>query len=788
MSLESQHTYPGAAGPHAPPNPLLLLHRYLRGRYWFIVPLAAIFAIPGAIGGYMATKPKYESIGRVQVLPAVDLLVGGDNSGSDVMPFYDSFLNSQVILARDSRVLSRALEIEDDSGARIAQGWPLGMEGERLLARSMTVTNQRGTSLINISVSHSDPAMAKSGATAMTEAYMDIYGQQAAQNDQERKEELETYLLKLQSDLIAIDARIKKVIKDGGFPSEDIALLRDQYVERVLDREDSLESIDADLEQLRAFENARNDNPDNQAFVRTDDSVLASVNGDFADILARLRQERANRDRLRSMGVSELHRDMRQALDVISDLETQLDRMRPEVQAQFDAQSAGGADPVGSRIVELERSKEFEQRSLQDTRIKLQAVEEAIAEIQRLRNEAQPKRDQFEEARRDLAEVSANLERLKRRISVAADPRLPLVPSKDRRIPLAAAGAMGGAGIVVLLFAGVGFLDHRLRFVDQIEESNLAAPLLGVLPTLTAKREDQAHLAAESVHHLRNMLEVQLDAIKPTVARMLRGRMPCRHCGGELQGLSIRQSCPGCGQPVSDTIRATVDDASANPKNPGRSVVITSAGAGDGKTSVTAALGMSFAATGRRTVVVDADLVGRGLTDSLGLSKAAGLSELEAGAPLNGELHATDIANLWALPAGRDDAMRPEQMGSEFASKLVQELEERFDVVLVDTGPLLGSLEANLVTSNADGALLVVSKGQDGKQVQTTLRRIAELNARCLGIVYNRATATDISRSASAMSGSRSTRSSEPSGPDRSAGRALITVMDSNRRHSKSDA
>ena len=121
-------------------------------------------------------------------------------------------------------------------------------------------------------------------------------------------------------------------------------------------------------------------------------------------------------------------------------------------------------------------------------------------------------------------------------------------------------------------------------------------------------------------------------------------------------------------------------------------------------------------------------------------------------------------------------------MGREFAATLIRQLEDRFDVVLIDTGPLLGSLEANLTTSHADGALLVISKGQDGKQVQSSLRRVADLGGRCLGIVYNRATPTDISRSSSAVSGSRSTRSTDPApagGPQR---RALIQVMGATRQ------
>ena len=307
-------------------------------------------------------------------------------------------------------------------------------------------------------------------------------------------------------------------------------------------------------------------------------------------------------------------------LSELNQTRAEIDERRTELLQEL-AGAGGAQGPLSAAqqraMLESERQlyEDYRKRAVQS----LATVREARQKILEFDATTDQLESEIQRIDRELDPILINWDSTKESLcSITEHPFVPTTPAKDRRIPLAAIGAMAGAGLVVLAFAGLGFLDRRLRFVDQIAESSLAAPLLGVLPTLNSKREDQAHLAAESVHHLRNMLEVQLDAAKPTVARVLRGSMPCRGCGHELKGISIKESCPTCGQPVSDTILATVDDANRTPRHVGRSVVITSAGAGDGKTSVTAALGMSFAATGRRTVVVDADLVGRGLSDSLG--------------------------------------------------------------------------------------------------------------------------------------------------------------------------
>lgn len=742
-------------------NPLLLLHRYMRGRYWYAVPLALLAAAPGAYFGYTAFDPTYESVGRVQIAPSVSLLLD-ESSRPDVMPMYDNFINGEAMLAQSQRVASRALEINDQRLVR--QGWPDGMRGTRLLSASLTAAAQRKTNFIVVGVSHVDPGLAKEAATAVIHAYMDLYGSRGAIAVARDRDDLERLQATYNDDLKIVRREIQDLLEGEGFASDDLDVMQSQFVAKVTDLELRLATVDMEI----AIVNARSSNAPGSLVVS--DQYLEAMFPEFAFLVD---QKRGLDLELSSMiGISEKHHSKRQLLNRIAALEEQLSDLKMLLVEEVKSQPM----MPDANIADLEKRRGIIENQLLASRSELARVNEANAVLRGLTERESELKLNLRRVKDDLQGIEINIERLEERTFVRDWPEMPLEPSSDKRLPMAAAGAMAGFGSMIAIIAGLGFIDRRIRYIDQVEESNLATPLLGVIPILHSRKDDR-ETAAECIHHLRNMIESQLDRIKPNLARRLHGLMPCEHCGCDVQGLSIRDDCPNCHRPVSDTIISAIGQSERSSVQ-GRSLVVTSSGAGDGKTSVTVALGMSLAAAGRRTIVVDADLVGRGLSHSLGLESAPGLCELTAVSGLNGEVHKTAVTNLWALPAGKDRSKKPENMGRELVKSLFDDLESQFDVVLIDTGPLLGSLEASLVSSRADSVLLVVNKGQDSTHVQRTLRQIAAFGGHCLGIVYNRATSIDIARSMSTVSASMIERSTPDKGQSK---RPLIAAMDADR-------
>ena len=158
-----------------------------------------------------------------------------------------------------------------------------------------------------------------------------------------------------------------------------------------------------------------------------------------------------------------------------------------------------------------------------------------------------------------------------------------------------------------------------------------------------------------------------------------------------------------------------------------RSFAVTSATPGEGKTTTAANLAVSLADSGLRTVVVDADMRRPNLARVLGLEGAVGLSDV-----LIGRVELDDVLQHWGrdglvvLPAGDVPPNPSELLGSGAMRALLDDLGQRFDVVVVDTPPLLSVTDAALVGEMVTSTLLVVAAGRTRRDhVATALDRLA---------------------------------------------------------------
>jgi len=100
-------------------------------------------------------------------------------------------------------------------------------------------------------------------------------------------------------------------------------------------------------------------------------------------------------------------------------------------------------------------------------------------------------------------------------------------------------------------------------------------------------------------------------------------------------------------------------------------------------------------------------------------------------------------------------------------SRVLGRLAGAFDVVLIDTGPVLGSVEAASAVVNSGRVLLVVSRGQNESLVRVARERIEQLGATQLGVIFNRASRSDVERDPTSVSVSRSSQRSGSSAKHR---------------------
>ncbi len=170
-----------------------------------------------------------------------------------------------------------------------------------------------------------------------------------------------------------------------------------------------------------------------------------------------------------------------------------------------------------------------------------------------------------------------------------------------------------------------------------------------------------------------------------------------------------------------------------------KAVLVTSATPGEGSRAFGLELAASFAETGRRAVLVEADLRHPALARSLGLSGKGGLSLLLSGAAkLEDALEAHPrIANLWILPAGPMPAAPTALLDSDAMRGEMTELRKRFDAVVIDGPAVLGgTADAGVLAGLADITVQVVKLQQ---VTRTALRRahglLAGYSSRPVGLV-----------------------------------------------------
>ncbi|MGH3520643.1 MAG: polysaccharide biosynthesis tyrosine autokinase [Haloechinothrix sp.] len=265
-------------------------------------------------------------------------------------------------------------------------------------------------------------------------------------------------------------------------------------------------------------------------------------------------------------------------------------------------------------------------------------------------------------------------------VDVAAPP---LTPTSPQPVLNLAIGLFAG---IVAGFAGAVLrevLDTSVRTSEDVGR-DLGLTTLGVIPPADPRRGPPER--AEAFRHLRTNLQF-IDG----------GRMP-------------------------------------------RSVVVTSAASGEGKTATLVDLAVSHARAGQRVIIVEGDLRRPVLAESLGLADGAGLSSVLTGRAALGEaLRDWGDGLLRVLPSGPIASDASELLASADMKQLLRTLEGEADLVLLDSPPLLPFTDGAVLAAEADAALLVVRAGRTGQEVlRGALASLVAVDARLLGVVLIR--------------------------------------------------
>ena len=179
--------------------------------------------------------------------------------------------------------------------------------------------------------------------------------------------------------------------------------------------------------------------------------------------------------------------------------------------------------------------------------------------------------------------------------------------------------------------------------------------------------------------------------------------------------------------------------------NPPKSIVVTSSLPGEGKSTTTANLALSIAETGMSVVVIEGDLRRPRLLDYLGFEGSVGLTDVLVGrVEVDDVLQPFGRTGLRLMGAGPIPPNPAELLGSANMERLVEDLCNRFDYVLIDAPPLLPVTDAAVLSTIVDGAIVVVGAGVAQREhVRRALESLDAVNGSILGVILNRVRAKD---------------------------------------------
>lgn len=170
-----------------------------------------------------------------------------------------------------------------------------------------------------------------------------------------------------------------------------------------------------------------------------------------------------------------------------------------------------------------------------------------------------------------------------------------------------------------------------------------------------------------------------------------------------------------------------------------RCLVISSALQAEGKTTTSTNLAIALAQTGRRTLLIDADLRRPRVAGLLGLDAAVGLTTVLVGSTdVQHAIQVHEASGLHFLASGAKPPNPTEILQSRVTHDLIRELCDSYDMVIIDGPPLLPVADASVLSTIADGVILVVQHGKTTRDaVSDAIKRLEQVGGRLFGIVVN---------------------------------------------------
>jgi succinoglycan biosynthesis transport protein ExoP len=374
-------------------------------------------------------------------------------------------------------------------------------------------------------------------------------------------------------------------------------------------------------------------------------------------------------------------------------------QLRAEAQdlaARIDSEIGRIVAGLRSRVAVVKAREKSLQQSLDNMKKQVVVANQNEIELRALEREAEAGRNMLAtmltRQKETLSQGDADYQQADVRVISPAD--IPLAPAFPRKgvilgLVFVAATILG---LVIILI--MELLDSGFRSGDELEKQT-GVPSIGFIPYVRIPKEYRT--------------PTDYISSKPSTA-------------------------------LSEAIRTLNWSISlAFPAPKPKSVLITSSVPGEGKTTVAAGLAISQSIAGRNTVLVDADTKRPTCHSQLGVMRTPGLVDILTGnANLDDVLIQNSQTGLTILPAGSPSKNTPNLLESDQMRELIEELNGRFEFIVIDSPPVMATTDARILCQMTDATVAVIHWSKTRRAVvRTMLNQLRGANARLAGCLLS---------------------------------------------------
>jgi capsular exopolysaccharide synthesis family protein len=645
-------------------------------------------------------QPVYESTATIDIdLQAPTSVVGPSSAAPGYSLDPDTFFATQVRLIESDVVLRPVAEEFHTIGNNPAASKSAPLDTQKNASAPISLSGLRvsrpvNTYLLYISYRCADPQLAANVANAIAQSYLNQTYQLRIRSSDKLSSFMSQQLDELKAKMEQSNQALEQFEKDMDVINPDQKT--DILSSRLLQLNTEYTTAQADRIKRQALWESMKSGPAEAATMSPEGPSLQKLSDDLNQAQQQLATVQA------IYGTK--HPEYRKAASTLAEVKRQYDDSRSNV--MHEAETA---------YRESSSREQMLGKAVDDTKAEWDHVNARSFQYQQLKQEATADKTLYDELIRKIREEQINVgfkDNNIRIANIARPPALPVAPNPRRNVILAFLLSVA-AGLAALIL--LDSMDTTLR--DPAEASRfLQTDVIGTLP----------------VDHTLSTLPKAFEK-KPGDAPAV---VPAPNGTGN-------QNRPGGYRSISDfeeavrTIRNTILLSDFERRL--RSIVLTSAEPGEGKSTLAIYLALANADRGKRTLLVDGDLRRPSIHARFGMTPKEGLSNV-----LNGEINWRDAIlavegrpNLSILPAGPSSHRAADLIGP-YLAELLNDFAKDFDMVVLDSPPLLGFAECLQMADAADGVLVVANAGKTKrKSVAAVVSALNRVRANIIGIVLN---------------------------------------------------